>query len=390
MTANTLTALMGKVLARGLTVLRKKCVMPQLVNSDFSADFVKKGTTVDVPIPSSATAGPVTPSNTPPVPGARTAATFPLKCDTWNHSDFFLTDKDKKEIDAPGLFLPQAAEASVIALSDLVNADILANYKYIYGAVGTAGTTPFGSTPKDTDAINCRKLLNKQKCPDGPRAGMLDPDAEANALNLDAFKLASNSADTAVMREGRIGIKFGIDWNWDDTVPTHTRATVAAGNLTVDGAHVANRGSVDFGRTGTIDLNKATNPVTLEVGDLFTIAGHTQYFTVIEQVELAAGVKTAAKISPALPFALSGSEVVTIIASHVVNLVFHRDCLAFVNRSLMDTDENLATLMSMQDPVSRLVMRLEVSRQYKQTVWDYDILYGSGMVRPEFGVRLLG
>jgi hypothetical protein len=46
--------------------------------------------------------------------------------------------------------------------------------------------------------------------------------------------------------------------------------------------------------------------------------------------------------------------------------------------------------MSVTDPESGLSMRLEISRQYKQTVWEFDILWGVALVRPEWAVRLIG
>lgn len=46
--------------------------------------------------------------------------------------------------------------------------------------------------------------------------------------------------------------------------------------------------------------------------------------------------------------------------------------------------------MSMQDPQTGIVLRLEVSRQHKQIVWEFDILYGARLVRPELAVRILG
>jgi hypothetical protein len=47
-------------------------------------------------------------------------------------------------------------------------------------------------------------------------------------------------------------------------------------------------------------------------------------------------------------------------------------------------------IMDMSDPVSGLALRLVISNQYNQINWEYQILYGSLVVRPEFGVRILG
>ena len=44
----------------------------------------------------------------------------------------------------------------------------------------------------------------------------------------------------------------------------------------------------------------------------------------------------------------------------------------------------------MRDPVTGLVVRLEIVRQNKQTMWEFDMLYGMKLVRPEYAARLAG
>ena len=47
-------------------------------------------------------------------------------------------------------------------------------------------------------------------------------------------------------------------------------------------------------------------------------------------------------------------------------------------------------IVSMTDPVTGLSMRLEVSRQYKQVVYELDALWGVGLIRPELATRIAG
>ena len=47
-------------------------------------------------------------------------------------------------------------------------------------------------------------------------------------------------------------------------------------------------------------------------------------------------------------------------------------------------------MMSVSDPETGLSLRLEVTRQYKQTMWEFDILWGVKLVRPELVVAIHG
>jgi len=49
-----------------------------------------------------------------------------------------------------------------------------------------------------------------------------------------------------------------------------------------------------------------------------------------------------------------------------------------------------SNIVSMTDPVSGLSMRLEVSRQYKQVVYELDALWGVKLIRPELACRIAG
>jgi len=94
MASNSLTNIMPKILARGLMTLREQAVMPRLVNGSYGSDAAKKGTTIDVPIPTATTAGDVTPSNTPPAVTGNTPSIVQVSLDQWKQADFHLTDKE--------------------------------------------------------------------------------------------------------------------------------------------------------------------------------------------------------------------------------------------------------------------------------------------------------
>lgn len=394
---NTLTNILPKILARGLIVLRKKCIMPRLVNSDFSAEAAKKGTTIDVPVPVAVATENVVPGTTGIAVGDATPGLVQVPLNHWKqNTPIHLTDKELAEVNANEHFLPMQLEEAVKALAGDINTDILSQYtgqyRGVYGWVGTAGTTPFGDNVGVSSATGARKILNKQLCPPNDRRGVLDYDAEAAALDLSSFSDAEKVMSAIVKMEGEIGRKFGVDWAADDDVPYHTAGTAVGDTITIKDA--ASIGDVSINLTGD------TQAATILRGDIISIAGHDQTYCVIGDASYAFGADpytlASLGICPALKANLSGGEAVTIKASHRVNLVFHRDAFAFATRALEDANAlsriigGSSQILSMQDPQTGLVLRLEVSRQHKQTVWEYDILWGAELVRPELACRLAG
>lgn len=385
--ANTLTNILPKVLARGLLTLRETCVMPRLVNSDYTLIAAKKGSTIDVPVPTAVATRNVTPSQTPPANVDYTPGLVQVQLNNWKQSDpIGLTDNEMQQIDAEEHFLPMALQEGVRSLARDVNASILAEYKSVYGFYGATNTIPFNATDKVLHATQIRALLNKQLCPRTGRYGVVNMDAEANMLALEQFSSADKVMSKDVIIEGEIGRKYGIDWVAEDAIPVHTAGTASAATVT----EISNSA---VGAT-SVTLKVSASTATLVVGDVLTFANHAQQYAVTGAATLdTTGVVVG--ITPALVAAVNGSGTpvaVTVKASHTVNLAFHRDAFAFATRPLSVglVTEGGSMMMTMQDPKSKLIMRLEVKREHKQTAWEFDILWGVKCVRPEFAARIIG
>lgn len=375
--ANTLTNIMPKILARGLLALRQQAIMPRLVNVDYGSEAARKGQTIDIPV----AAGDIAASDVTPAPVYSSATdTSPdlvqVQLNNWKHANFWLSDKEMVEVDKNAHFVPLNASDAIKALANSVDQDIHDEYKGVYGFVGTAGSTPFASTV--TDAVNVRKKLNQQLAPmDSMRRLVLDPDAMANALQVAGFSDFEKTNDRAVKIEGEMGRKFGLDFFETQNVRTHTTGT--AGDITVASTTAAG--------TSTIGLSASVGG-TLTLGDIFTIAGDTQTYVVTAAVTV--GSNTAVSISPNLATQATSGAVVTKKATHVANLGFHRNAFVYASRPLMASDVPGSLISSATDPMSGISLRLEVSRQYKQESFDFDILWGAKLVRPEYAVRLAG
>lgn len=375
--ANTLTNVMPRLLASGLKTLREQSILPRLVNADYGNEAKEKGETIDVPVPVAVGVEDVVPGPTPPAPADTTPGLVQIPLDQWKKSSaFHLTHKQAAEINANANFIPGQVSQAARALANTVNSAILATYTDIYGYIGTAGTTPFGSGIDE--AVDSRKVLNDQLAPPDMRRVVLDTTAEANALKREEFSSAEKTADGGDVKiRGNIGTKFGMDWYWDNSVPTHTAGT-GSGYL-VNGTP----------SVGAKVLPVDTGSGTFVVGDIITIAGNTQTYV----VTAALGAPGNLAIEPGLVAAPDDGAAITLKATHVVNLAFHKDCFAFANRPLSNGAEfgmEANPSMTMRDPLTGIILRLEMHKMYKQFAWEFDILYGVKCVRRELGCRIAG
>lgn len=381
--ANTLNPVIPKLVARGLMALRQEARMARLVNRAYESTPGAKFSTVTIPVPAAVAVANVSPDAVPPSTADTTLTEVELPVDQWKEAAFHLSDKDMTQIEAQENFLPMQASEAIKAIANTVDSAIWALYKNVYGYAGTAGTTPFAT---DTSAyLAARKVLNNQLAPMDPRYAVINTDAEANALGLRAFQDASFSGSIDGIVSGQINNKLGARWSMSQNAPTHTTAAATSGTIALDASTAR--------PVGTKTLHMDGFSVKPEAGDVFTIAGDTQTYTVVSSSTLA-GTDSDVTFEPGLKVAIpaaDGNEVVTFKASHAVNMVFHPNAFALVSRPFAGVDPfGLGTFFSAVDPISGLALRLEVTREHKRTRFSYDILYGVKTIRAELATRLAG
>ena len=373
--ANDWSQVIPQLLAQGLLALRESVRMPMLVNRGYESMAGQKGSTIDIPIPSAIAAQAVTPSQVPPSVTNSAPTSVSLVMDQWYEAPFHLTDREMME--AMSGTIPMQASEAVKAIANTVDLSIMGNYTQVYGAAGVAGDVPFNESPGTTaDATQLRKLLNQQLAPMDPRYVVMDPEAEASALELRAFQDVSWNGSTAGILEANINRKLGFGWFMDQNILSHTAGTAS-------GALAAAEGTI-----GDTSITTDTGTGTLVVGDIITFANDSQQYVVSAAVaNVGAGTVT---FTPPLKNTVPDTTAITLVADHVVNLGFHRDAFAFASRPLESQNLPGSMVQSATDPVSGLTLRLEVTREHKQTRFSYDMLWGSACPRPELAARLLG
>lgn len=376
---NTLTAVLDRILAGVLPTLRQNCVMPRLVNSAYSSEAGSQGSTMEVSVPVAVAAAAVSPSNTPPDTAGVTPTAVTIALDKWYEAGFFMSDKDLKDV-RDGVVNGQMEEC-VKSIANQVNSDLLLLYKDVYGYVGTAGTTPF-ATGLD-EAAAARKVLGQQLAPRTNLRGVIDLAAEANFSLVPNVLRANERGDASTIREGSIGRVLGIDWFPDQAVVVHTSGT-ASGATTDATGYAAGLKTITLASAGT---------GSILVGDIITFAGDSQTYVVTSGDASVAGGGTVS-FEPGLAIAIAASTTaITLKQSGAQNLVFNPFAFAFVNRPFNGgilAGRSAGTFSSMQDPVSGLTLRVELTREHKRDKLAFDMLYGVKTVRRELATRMAG
>lgn len=377
--ANTFTDIVDKIFARGLLALRQNAITSRLVNTDWGTEVAQQGDTINVPIPSAVTVGDVSPGPTPPAGGDSAPTTVPITLDRWRKSDMHVTDKEAREI-AMGARETQLSEHLKAIANDL-DTFLLGKFVGIYGYAGLAGTTPFASDLQE--AIDADKVLNDQLAPADTRRMLLGTAAKANALANRAIQDASfRRAGADSLRTGDIGEVLGFLWAMNQNIPTHAAGT-GAGATTDAAGYAVGVKTVTLASAGT---------GTILVGDVITFAGDSQTYAVTAGDPDVSGGGTVS-FEPGLKIAIpTSATAITLKATHIVNLAFHRDAFALATRTLGPADGFLGgnVMRTAVDPVSGLTLTLEVSREHARTKYQWRILYGVKLVRPELAVRVAG
>jgi hypothetical protein len=379
---NTQSAILPVVFAQALQTLRKYCVMPRLVNTDFANVPAGQGDTVNVRVPLAQAVTNVVPNQGPVTPVDNTYERRSLTLDRWRKAGFYITDKERAELASAQV--PMQLNEAVKALAEDVNSYILGQYYWFNTQVGTASTPVFQGTTwnaASTVTRNGLAALSANEVPPGDRRFVLNPITYAGALGVEGFVLANQRGNAQGIGEGALGRLLGMDWYEDQQVPGHASTPLSAGAASVNGVNAA--GSF------TVSIAKLTNPSDLVKGDLIQIATGPAAgtYSVAADVSLIVGNTTVTLTTP-LKGATAGGEAVTLVAaSNRVNLMFHKDALHFASRPL--ASEATPNQMVISDPVSQVSMRMELVRQNKQDYIEFDILYGARSFRPELGVRVV-
>lgn len=242
-------------------------------------------------------------------------------------------------------------------------------------AVGTAGTTPFGS---DFGIVaDARQILaDNGFFANGEVSLVMNSNASTNLRKLSTLYKVNEAGTDAMLRRGTLLDLEGIMLRESAGLALHTKGTGTSyqSNLAAGYAIGASSLALDTG-TGTV-----------LAGDVVTFAGDTNKYVV--NTALSGG--SLAIGAPGLRAALADNVAMTVGNSYTPNLVISRSAVELVMRPLAKPKGGDAAVDEtvVQDPVSGLVFRLSLYKGYNKTMLDITCLYDAKVWQSE-GVALV-
>lgn len=261
-------------------------------------------------------------------------------------------------------------------------------YKGASRAVGTAGTTPFGS---NFDLIaELRQILVDNGCPmnDGMASLVLSSTAGTKLRNLANLQKVNESGNDRLLRQGALLDLQGFMLKESAGIGVHTKGT---GTL-----YDVNNGSGEVVGQTTITLDGGTTGANgVLAGDIVTFAGDS-----INNYVVKTGLLTATGDivlnDPGLRVAVADTVEMTIGNSYTYNVGFHKSAVELVARPVaVPTIGGVAKdaaidRMVIQDSHSGLVFEVAVYVGFQKAMMQVGLLYDAIVWKPQHVATLRG
>lgn len=257
-------------------------------------------------------------------------------------------------------------------------------YKGASRAVGSAGTTPFGS---NFDLIaELRQILVDNGCPmeDGRSSLVISSTAGTKLRNLANLQKVNESGNDSLLRRGALLDLQGFMMKESAGIGIHTKGTGTAYDV--------NNGSGEAVGQTTITLDGGTTGANgVLAGDIVTFAGDS-----INNYVVKTGLLTATGDivlnDPGLRAAVADTVEMTIGNSYTYNVGFHQSAVELAARpvAVPNGGDAATDRMIIQDPFSGLAFDVSVYKGYKKTMIEIGVLYDAIVWKPQHVAILRG
>ncbi|HEY0684758.1 MAG TPA: P22 phage major capsid protein family protein [Steroidobacter sp.] len=387
--SNTLTGLIPVIYEAYDIVAREMTGFINHVFRNSSAEQAALNQDVTYHIAPPATTGNITPGQTPPDDGDQTFGTDSLKITKSKYSPVRWNGEEQKSVKGTytNIVRDQFAQ-SIRALVNEIEIDLALTGKLAASrAVGTAGTTPFGTAGDLSDFALPLQVLEDNGCPGSDRHIVVNSNSMANLRGKQSVLFKVNEAGTdAFLRRGIIGQVQGLDIGNSAGLTLHTKGTGTGFALNnVAGYPVGSK---------TIAVDTGTG--TILAGDVFTNsqAGRDANKYVVKTA-LAAG--SLVLNNPGTRVAWLDNDTVAVGNNYMPNLAFHRSAIHLVTRAPampVGADgqpiDMADDVMTVEDPITGLVFQVALYRLYRRIRYEIGIAWGQKAVKDDFIALLLG
>lgn len=370
---NSLTGLVPVIYEAMDVVAREQVGFVSAVTKDASAESAALNQPIRSHVTPKVAATDITPGNVAPDAGGQQINYVDLTITKNRKVDIQWTGDEQRSVGASlnTIVRDQFAQA-FRALTNEIEKDLAtAALAGASRAVGTAGTTPFGTAGDFSDFANVQRVLDDNGAPIDGRFLVAGSAAMANLRGKQSVLFKANEAGSDdFLRNGILGQVEGLNIKTSRFVQKNTAGTGI--NYVIDGT-----GSTAVGSTS---LKLKTGTGTILAGNVITIGGY--HYVVTDA--LAGGVVTIA--APGLVEAVADGDAVTLGATYVGNIGLHSSGLLLAARvpAMPAGGDSAADVMNLTDPVSGLTYQVALYKGYRQIHMEVGLAWGTKVIKPEF------
>jgi hypothetical protein len=253
-------------------------------------------------------------------------------------------------------------------------------YKKASRAVGTAGTTPFGSNIDIlADAI---KVAKDNGAPwDGRWSFVMDTLAGSKFRKLTSLQKVNEVGTSDLLRNGSLLNLMGFFLRESAGIASHVKGAGV-------GYDINNGAGYAIGSTTLTTDGGTVNTTGIKAGDIVTLAGDTNKYVVGTGLTAVAGDIVLNR--PGLRLATVDTTEITVGDSYTANLAFHQSAVEFAARAYdMGQDAAVETLMVV-DPITRIPFEFRRYAGEGMSKIMVVVVYGGKVWKEEFVIAALG
>jgi len=291
-------------------------------------------------------------------------------------------------------YVERYVKPACIQLANQVDMDGASLYKDVYNTTGVAS----GSV--DFDALlDTKQKMTEFAVPQNDRFAALKPASARTLLGSLTANVFQPSLVEDITKEASVGRLSGFDLYEGQNVLSHTAGTAATITLASNPAEGATSVSLTAGTPGTLvkgdvitfAVCNAINPINkqdLDYAAQFVVTATTSV-TTATSVPISPAMYATGPYQNVTALPTTGSDVVTLLASHKANLAFQRNAFSLVTVPL-DVPEGVVWSESVeyQGMAIRLIKDYDITNDFQ--IARLDVMYGWKTTYPDLAVRVLG